>query len=121
MYSDVKTEALNPANITASILTAIEAPMLVNFLLKTLLGRCTQAHIQLILDCKHNRKEKQWINLCLGSILNAKAGLLPMQAFTMPMTVPRSDGKFLVHVMSADVSMKVPPRGAMTAMTTSCQ
>lgn len=44
-----------------------------------------------------------------------------MHAFMMPMTVPLSVGKFLVHVMSTVVSMKVPARGATIEMPTTCQ
>ena len=44
-----------------------------------------------------------------------------MHAFMMPMTVPLSEGKFLVQVMSTVVSMKVPARGAMMEMPITCQ
>jgi hypothetical protein len=44
-----------------------------------------------------------------------------MHALTMPMTVPLSVGKFLVQVMSAVVSMKVPAKGATIEMPMTCQ
>ena len=46
---------------------------------------------------------------------------VPMQALTMPMMVPLSAGKLRVQVASALVSQKVPAKGAIMAMKTTCQ
>lgn len=45
----------------------------------------------------------------------------PMQALTMPMIVPRSAGKLRVQVARALVSQKVPAKGAIMEMITTCQ
>ena len=45
----------------------------------------------------------------------------PMQALTIPMMVPLSAGKLRVQVARALVSQKVPAKGAIMAINTTCQ
>ncbi len=104
-YSDVKTDALRPGMKTQTITHPVfRHRRLINI-------QTTSGFLHFVSQCR-----KDTANIEARTMCNP-----PMHALTMPMMVPLSVGKFLVQVMRAVVSMKVPARGATMEIPMTCQ